>query len=331
MISKTKRGILCISLDFELYWGVFEKMKVSKNTNIYFQNTRIAIPKTLELFVKNDVMATWAIVGMLYNQDSEEWEKNIPEVIPDYKNNEVSSYEWFKQHGLHENPNMFFAPDLVELIKSTPGMEVGTHTYSHYYCQEKGQTVTQFAADLKKANQIAISKGITIESLVFPRNQFNADYMHLCKSMGIKSVRTNPSRWYWDTSKKDTLIIKIMRTGDAWFPLNTKSVVPLNEIDITTEPLQLPASRLYRAWTNNRLLNALKMRRIFSEMTEAAKTGACYHLWWHPHNLGYHPNECLTELSSIINHFKMLQNKYGMLSLNMKELGNHLKTVGNAA
>lgn len=331
MISKTKRGILCISLDFELCWGVFEKMKIDVKADTYFQNTRIAIPKTLELFANNHVKATWAIVGMLYNHDSIEWKKNIPEMLPDYKNKLVSSYEWVNQNGLEKNPHMFFAPDLVDLIQSTPGMEIGTHTYSHYYCQEKGQTVTQFEADLKKANEIAISKGIKMEALVFPRNQFNADYMDVCKSMGIKTVRTNPSCWYWDTTKKDTLIIKILRTGDAWLPINRKSVVPLHEIDSTNEPLQLPASRLYKAWTNNRFLNALKMRRIFSEMTEAAKTGACYHLWWHPHNLGYYPNECLNELSSIVNHYKMLHNKYGMLSLNMKELRNHLKTIDNAA
>lgn len=321
---ESRPGVFCISLDFELVWGVFEKMKVGDKANIYFQNTRNAIPKTLELFNENGIQATWAIVGMLYNRDFEEWKKNIPTLVPGYTNPKLSSYEWAKQFSLEGNSHLCFAPSLVDLIKSTPGMEIGTHTYSHYYCQEEGQTSEQFKADLVKAKALAINKGIEIESLVFPRNQFNEEYMEMCVLMGIKSVRTNPCRWYWDTSKKETMITKIMRTGDAWFPINRKSVIPLNEINTKNEPIQLPASRLYRPWVRNALLNGLKMRRIFSEMTKAAKTGGCYHLWWHPHNLGYHPNECLTELIAIINHFKLLQKEYGLLSLNMRGLRNHL-------
>ena len=330
-MSEGKRGVFCISLDFELMWGVFEKMEVGDKANIHFQNTRQAIPKTLDLFVRNGVQATWAIVGMLYNKNFAEWNANIPEVLPDYENNRVSSYEWGKQNVRDKNADLFFAPGIIDLIQSSPGMEIGTHTYSHYYCQEPGQSVEQFTADLKKAKEMAISKGIEIESLVFPRNQFNKEYMNVCSLMGIKSVRTNPDQWYWDTSKKDTMIVKIMRTGDVWFPINRKSVVPLGEINTTEEPMQLPASRLYRSWTNNRLLNALKMKRIFSEMTTAAKTGGCYHLWWHPHNLGFYPNECLTELSAIVLHYTKLKKKYGMMSLSMSGLRNHLINVESAA
>jgi len=142
--------------------------------------------------------------------------------------------------------------------------------------------------------------------------------------LGIKSVRTNPNKWYWDTSKKDILVVKIMRTGDVWFPINKKSVVPLGSINVSETPVKIPASRLYRAWSKSRILNALKMKRIFSEMTKAAKTGGLYHLWWHPHNFGYHPNECLMELKAVLQHYTSLRKEYGLLSLNMKGLRNHL-------
>lgn len=330
-MSESKRGVFCISLDFELMWGVFEKMKVDDKTKLYFQNTRNAIPKTLALFEQNGIQATWAIVGMLYNKNSEAWNMNIPSLLPEYKNKSVSSYEWWKHQIVADNEACCFSPGLVDLIHATGGMEIGTHTYSHYFCQELGQTPMQFKADLRKAKELALEKGITIESLVFPRNQFNAAYMDVCREMGIRSVRTNPDKWYWDTSKKDTLAIKIMRTGDVWFPINNKSVVPLKEINTTNDPIQLPASRLYRAWTRNGLLNGLKMRRIFSEMTKAAKTGGCYHLWWHPHNLGYYPAECLVELNSIIDHFKKLKEEYGFMSLNMKGLRNYLIKIERAA
>ena len=319
-----KQGVFCISLDFELHWGVFEKKGVDDSANRYFENTRYAIPKMLELFFEHDIQVTWATVGMIYNENIEMWINNKPELTPVYKNNAVSSYRWMELNGKKSISSNLFAPALVELIAQTPGMEIGTHTYSHYYCQENGQTIEQFKADLEKARELAISKGITIESLVFPRNQFNDEYMEVCHQLGIKSVRTNPDKWYWDTSKEDTLAIKIMRTGDVWFPINKKSVVPLDSIDVTETPISVPASRLYRAWTKNRILNALKMKRIFSEMTKAAKTGGLYHLWWHPHNFGYHPNECLMELKAILQHYTSLRKEYGLLSLNMQGFRNHL-------
>ena len=319
-----RQGVYCISLDFELQWGVFEKMKVDNSANNYFENTRYAIPQMLELFVDHGIHATWATVGMIYNEDFEMWTINKPALTPTYNNQNVSSYAWIELNHEKINSSNLFAPALVELIAQTPGMEIATHTYSHYYCQEKGQTVSQFKADLGKAKELALSKGISIESLVFPRNQFNGEYMEACHQLGIKSVRTNPDKWYWDTSQKDTFKVKIMRTGDVWFPINKKSVIPFVSIDVSKSPLSIPASRLYRAWTKNRILNALKMKRIFSEMTKAAKTGGLYHLWWHPHNFGYHPNECLSELKSILQHYSFLSKEYGLLSMNMKGLRNHL-------
>jgi peptidoglycan/xylan/chitin deacetylase (PgdA/CDA1 family) len=326
-----KQGVFCISLDFELYWGVFEKMKIGSQADEYFQNTKNAIPKILELFKLYGIQATWATVGMIFNDNENAWQSNKSVMIPSYDNINVSSYEWYEKNVQKVNRAFLFAPDLVDLIAQTPGMEIGTHTYSHYYCQESGQTVSQFKADLQKAVEIARTKDISIESLVFPRNQFNSEYMEVCYQMGIKSVRTNPDKWYWDTSKEDTLAIKIMRTGDAWLPVNRKSVVPINAIDSTNNPVRIPASRLYRAWTGNRILNKLKMKRIVSEMTKAAKNGGLYHLWWHPHNFGYHPNECLSELEEILQHHVSLQKKYGLLSLNMKGLREYLINRHSAA
>ena len=66
------------------------------------------------------------------------------------------------------------------------------------------------------------------------------------------------------------------------------------------------------------------MRRILNEMTNAAKKGAYYHIWWHPHNFGFQPNECLAELNTIINHFKVLKDKYGFRSMNMGEITEYL-------
>ena len=97
-------------------------------------------------------------------------------------------------------------------------------------------------------------------------------------------------------------------------------MVKLKDINISRNPLQLPAARLYRPWTKRfPFQNKLKLNRILNEMTVAAKNNAYYHLWWHPENFGTHPNECMQELAQIANHFHHLKSKYGMKSLTMQE------------
>ena len=53
---------------------------------------------------------------------------------------------------------------LLELIKNSKH-ELGTHTFSHYYCLEEGQTAEQFKADIEAAIKIAAEKGVTLKSL----------------------------------------------------------------------------------------------------------------------------------------------------------------------
>jgi hypothetical protein len=89
----------------------------------------------------------------------------------------------------------------------------------------------------------------------------------------------------------------------------------------------LPASRLYKPWTKYEWLNKLKMKRIISEMTSAAKKHSYYHLWWHPHNFGYHPTECLQELAIILKHYQKLNKKFGFTSLNMSNTQQYLKAL----
>ncbi len=315
-------GIFSISLDFELHWGSFETMKkLNEKSRRYFTNTRKVIPEMLSLFEKSELHVTWAIVGMLYLKNAKEWNENLPNQIPSFNNPEVSAYEWVKKNGFSsENDLEHFAPELIDLIKNTPYQEIGTHTFAHYFCLEKGQNKDQFREDIRMACKVAAEKGIEIKSLVFPRNQFNKDYLSICKEFGITSVRTNPAIWYWSYAADSSLLKKIFRTGDAYLNFQPIKMVKLKDINISRNPLQLPAARLYRPWTKRfPFQNKLKLNRILNEMTVAAKNNAYYHLWWHPENFGTHPNECMQELAQIANHFHHLKSKYGMKSLTMQE------------
>lgn len=321
-------GVFAVSLDFELHWGCFENMRIIDDSKIkYFSNTRFAIPQMLSQFEKGGIHVTWAAVGMLFCNDKTQWENNMPSVIPTFSNRNASAYEWVKEIGFKEDKDkQHFAPELIELIKKTPFQEIGTHTYAHYFCLEPGQTKEQFREDIKTACKLATEKGITVRSLVFPRNQFNEEYLSVCNEFGITSVRTSPDIWYWAYSESAGGMLKrFFRAGDAYLKIQPIKTQYLRDIRTDQLPLYLPATRLYRAWRPKHAIeNKLKMRRILNEMTHAAKKGAYYHLWWHPHNFGFQPEECLAELNTIINHFKVLKDKYGFRSMNMGEITDYL-------
>ena len=326
MSSGINNGILVISLDFELLWGVFDKVDW-KNKTHYFNNTRSVIPKILDVFKEYKIGCTWATVGMLFNTNWDEWNTNVPGILPDYENRSLSAFEFGKNHQTKENEKLCFAPDIIKRIIEYPNQEIGTHTYSHYYCNEPGQNSASFKADLIKAKGMAENFDVRLKSLVFPRNQINEVYLSVCTDLGIKSVRSNPNIWYWKETQKDTLGQKLFRTGDAYIGLYDKPY----EIDAIKEIENLkmqPASRLLRPYSGRKVFDNLKITRIIKEMEYAARNNLVYHLWWHPHNFGTNPTKSLEELKGILKSFRRLQNKFGFQSMNMNQIGKY-STITN--
>jgi len=312
-----KKGTLVISLDFELVWGLFDHINIADKIT-YFDNTLQIIPRLLALFHDNNIHVTWATVGMLFNENWEEWFANIPIDKPTYENQKLNPYNYGALHSESGLDRFFFAPQLIRAIQSVEGQELGTHTYSHYYCLEKGQTQAQFDADLQQAVAMAKKFSITLDSLVFPRNQFNESYLAVCEKHQIKTVRTNPSSWYWNVNRPDTLFTKIARTADAYLPLGKKSYSAT--IINPSAVVEQPASRFLRPQHSQALLNSSRVQRIKNEIIQAAQNGEVYHLWWHPHNFGIDSEGALIALHEIIEVFRHCQQTYGMESLTMGEL-----------
>lgn len=313
-----ENGRLVISLDFELLWGLFDVIEYEKKQD-YFITTRWIIPELLRLFEENKINCTWAVVGMLFNRNWDEWKLNIPKEVPEYKNKELSAYHFGKTAVSSKTEKLCFAPELIKLISTFPGQEIATHTYSHYYCDEPGQDKFHFKLDLEKAIEMAKKINVDIESLVFPRNQLNEEYLNICHSAGIKNVRSNPSSWYWQKVSRETLLTRISRTGDAYLPVSRKSYPQKDLLKSEGNPQKQKASRFLRP-PESVLLRKLKVKRITTEMTSAANRNEIYHLWWHPHNFGDKPIDGLNDLVLILDHYQKLNNKYNFTSANMAEL-----------
>ena len=148
-------------------------------------------------------------------------------------------------------------------IRSFPHQEIGTHTFSHYYCLEEGQDVAAFKADLRAALETGKKQGIVIESLVFPRNQFNDAYVAACAELGIKAYRGNPSGWAYRprARRKESLRRRGLRLLDAYVGLSSRNSHSL-EPTAAHAPLNIPASRFLRPSQGWRMLDTLRLRRM---------------------------------------------------------------------
>ena len=310
--------ILTISLDFELHWGRFDKYPVEKCLS-YYSETRKVIPKILELFENHGVHATWAAVGGLMAENVEEWRHYSPKVLPSYEEKGFSAYSWLDSQK-EIFPETLFAPQLVKEILQTKGQELGCHTYAHYYTCEKGQELAQFREDLKAAQNLAEQKFNTkLESLVFPRNQYDPQVLQVAWEEGFRTLRSNPADWFWKHTEERSFVKRLFRTGDTLIPLGKDSFYPLPEVNAVEGPVLLPTSRLLRPYVGNRISHLQRFSRIKTEMQRTAEKGMVYHLWWHPHNFGHFPEQNLQYLEELLVFFDGLREEYGMKSLNMKE------------
>jgi peptidoglycan/xylan/chitin deacetylase (PgdA/CDA1 family) len=322
-------GIFTISLDFELHWGGFDK-RDRDNRSLCYRNTLQLVPRLLELFAEYEVHVTWATVGSLFAADRREWESYKPAIEPAYTEDKYSAYRWVERNGLPEKYHWaHFAPDAIRTILQYPGQELGTHTFSHYYCLECQNEPRAFSADLEAVKTAASKYDCRPVSLVFPRNQFNAGYLKDCYNAGIRTVRSNPSGWFWTPvmDKGSNLFRKLIRTADAYIQVGKgRTSYPLATIHVTPgEPLQLPASRFLRPWRDKyRWANKLRLRRLCRELHAAAVHQECYHLWWHPENFGDYPEENMGSLRTLLQQYKKSKEKYGMMSWNMGEYAEHL-------
>lgn len=322
-----EHGAFVISLDFEIHWGVSDHRTIeSYHENL--KNVPVIVRRSLQLFREKNIHATWATVGMLFCKNKNELFSFVSEEHrPQYHESKYSNYVVAEQAGDSENDDPFhYAGSLISEIQNTPHQEVATHTFSHYYCLEEGQTPEQFYHDIKAAKEIAEREQIEIRSIVFPRNQMGPEYLAKCKENGVLCYRGNfPASLYQFRSRSsESLLKRAARFIDTYLPLTGNRYV---DPSFSDGMLNVPASCFLRPYNSTfSWLEWLRIMRIKREIKAAAKKKKIYHLWWHPHNFGKNLEKNFQILNNILNYYLLLSQKYNMQSLNMAELL-HLYTI----
>ncbi|MEI6708283.1 MAG: hypothetical protein WCK96_14260 [Methylococcales bacterium] len=317
---KLDYGVFIISLDFELYWGMRDKMSIEQYRDNLL-GVRNAIDKMLSIFDANAIHATWATVGFLFFNDLEHLKKNLPQHKPKYAIDALSPYKYIEASD-NLDVKYHFAPEIIEIIQRHSGQEIGTHTFSHYYCLEAGQSLVEFKADISSAIKIAETKGISISSLVFARNQCNPEYLKILTELGIQCYRGTESSWIYNpsNSQEQSKVQRAIRLLDAYLNFSGHHTYNFQDC-LLSKPFNFPSSCFLRPYSKQlAFLDGLKLKRITNAMDDAAMNNRIFHLWWHPHNFGINTAKNIVFLEKIVEHYKALEQKYGMKSLNMKEL-----------
>ena len=315
-------GQFLVSLDFEKYWGIRDHRSI-EDYKFNLERVDTICLEMLKLFSEFDIHATWATVGFLAFENKDELQGMLPNEKPTYKDNNLSPYDYIAKNELKYK--FHFAPQIIEKIKNTKFQELATHTFSHYYCLEPGQTAGSFDLDLKTNIEVFKKKfDVEVSSIVFPRNQVKKEYLQILAKNNITSYRGNETNWIY-RKKMSFLMKRGFRLIDSYLNITGSNTFDLKKIKKEL-PYNIPSSSFLRPVnSDDSLLKILKLRRIKNQMTHAAKNDQLFHLWWHPHNFGNDIEANMLFLKEILKHFVLLKEKYNMSSLNMEEISKKME------
>lgn len=300
-------GALVISLDFELYWGVPELFTLGRYQE-HIQGVQKVVPSLLRLFEAREIAVTWATVGAIGITNHQDLAA-YAEKIPSGAHSDVLRYTLLNRSA-DRNDARFFAPALIAEILKTKRQEYATHSVFHTHALSSGQAA--FAADIACLPSLNKKLGLPQPvSIVLPRNQYDTKTLQTCRNIGLRCFRPTPSQWYSRPAKRETLARRGARLVDSYFDVFDDLT---RTVETTEQMVGVPGSAFFRA---SAPLHRRMRARLETALHLAAKRHEIFHLWWHPHNFGANPADCLNALEGVLDVFDTCRVRHGMRSASM--------------
>jgi peptidoglycan/xylan/chitin deacetylase (PgdA/CDA1 family) len=311
--SPLERGVLTISLDFELIWGTLDLFGPERFRRAC-EVEREAIPRLLDLFAEYDVPATWCILGHLF---LDRCAGGHPETVPPA--HAWCRGPWFAHDpaGTETSHPTFYGRSLVERIRACPvPQEIGCHTFSHAIFGDSGCSRETAHSELAACVEVARAAGLTLTSFAFPRN--SVGYLDVLRDFGFRCYRGPEPHWY-ERRLGPGLLRRLAHLWEVVTAAEPPTVLP--------EPAgpglwNLAGSMIYfpmhglRRW----LPLGLRVRRAVKGLEAAARRRRVFHLWFHPTNLGDHPERMFAGLRAILDHARALRDRGELVFLPMRAL-----------
>lgn len=268
MAPVLERAAFVVSIDTEMSWGLVHRPDVDYR----YDRERDDLRRLLGLFDQYRVPATWAIVGHLMLDSCRPVDGvKHPEIVrPDY--------DWFEGDWFDGDPcsdhgaaPTWYAPDLVAEIQAADTRhEIGSHGFSHLIVGDPGCSRDTFSSELRAAVAAAEAKGITLRSLIYPRNQLG--HQEVLDEHGIIAYRgRRPSREAGNPWQ---------RLVDLAFGSERTTVHPIQE----GSRWNLPATIMFDVASRPRTWR-LWIRQVERRLDQAVANRSLFHLWFHPDNL----------------------------------------------
>jgi len=265
------RGALCISIDVELAWGIWDKPSPDYHARCAAHESEI-IRGLVERFDRFEVSATWAIVGRLLERDPVAARSTL--------------------HG----ERIWYAPTLIDVVRSarTP-QDIGSHSYAHVYFGATSREAIR--EDLAAARRVHDAYGLPFVSFVFPRNQ--VAHLELLREAGVRVFRSVDHGWHIAVRERfGAPAGRVANLADKVLPIPPAVVQPIDHHGL----VELPSSMLLLA--RKGLRRAVHPAAVIAKarlgLAAARRTGGTFHLWFHPSNFYYDTERQLDTLGAIL-------------------------------
>src|SRR5262249_5478760 len=181
---------------------------------------REVIAALLALFAERNIACTWATVGLLFFATNTAMRAALPARKPRYANARISSYHYLDEVGTDEEHDpYYFGLSLIKRILDHPAQEIGTHTFSHFYCLEDGGDIAAFRADLEAARTAAGRLGREPGRSGVQPNQ--VVHRAVCRQWGWRPFRANDRVLFprAGTATEQTPLVRPCRLADSYLSI----------------------------------------------------------------------------------------------------------------
>lgn len=284
----TSPAIFTLSLDTEIAWGTFDTPQF-RSFAPHFDGYRPLIERLVALLDEAACPATWAFVGHLFlDACRREGGTTHPEVLR-------PGYAWYPHDWHDHDPGTdlatdpwWYGPDVLARVMASPvGHEIGSHTFSHIVVDDPACTADIVRSQLAACCALHAQHGLTLQSLVFPRNRIA--HLEVLSELGLIAYRGREAYWYegCPVRRAHQLAHLLDAAAACTPPTYPRSALRPNAHGLVNVPGSLflmPMDGIRRRIpARRRVVQSLRGLR------RAVSRGELFHLWFHPFNLGSDP------------------------------------------
>lgn len=297
-----------ISYDYELCWGVWDKLPASYARS-HVMRANEAARALIAVHREYQVPASWAIVGAML-------ETVAPEEIMQQTQRSADTIGAFRTYLEQLDPahtNLFRADDdVIAALRDDPLLEPASHTFSHVYALEEEPVVLE--DDFERfAKVFGDTFKTTPVSLVFPKNQSTETAIEIARSHGFQVMRVNPLNWLYEQRVRAGLeakAIRILRFLDAFLPIQECFADRAKDRD----PELCVGQYFLRPVFRTKLQDVLHLGRLKLGLAYCKFRGRPCHFWTHPHNFGSNPERSVANARHLFSYLKQ-QEQLGLIKL----------------